>query len=247
MNTVLIVGGRGGMGSALAERLVARDLRVVLAGRGDAPAALPAGATWIQADASTQAGAAGAVDAATEAFGAPPEGLVNAAGSILVAPIVRTSEAQYRDTLAANLDSAFFLTQAYVAALQKQKRAGAIVLFSSVAARIGLANHAAIAIAKAGVEALVRSLAADVSAQGIRINAIAPGLLDTPLGGRFLNSDAMREQMAAQYPLGRVGTAEDAAALAEFLLSDAANWITGQVIGLDGGFTAVRPPVRKPA
>jgi NAD(P)-dependent dehydrogenase (short-subunit alcohol dehydrogenase family) len=247
MNTVLIVGGRGGVGNALAERFLARDLRVALAGRGDAPADLPEGATWIQADASTAAGAERAVAAAAEAFGAPPYGVVNAAGSILVAPIVRTNEVQYRDTLAANLDSAFFLTQAYVAALQKQKRAGAIVLFSSVAARIGLANHAAIAIAKAGVEALVRSLAADVSAQGIRINAIAPGLLDTPLGGRFLNSEAMREQMAAQYPLGRVGTAEDAAALAEFLLSDAAAWITGQVIGLDGGFTAVRPPVRKPA
>lgn len=245
MNTVLIMGGRGGVGSALAKRLATRDLRLALAGRGETPDDLPEGATWVLVDASTQSGAARAVEAATEAFGAPPDGVVNAAGSILVAPIARTSEAQYRETLAANLDTAFFLTQAYVAALQKHKGAGAIVLFSSVAARIGLANHAAIAIAKAGVEALVRSLAADVSAQGIRINAIAPGLLDTPLGNRFLGSEPMREQMAAQYPLGRVGTADDAAALAEFLLSGAAAWITGQVIGLDGGFTAVRPPVRK--
>lgn len=245
MKTVLVVGGRGGVGRALCERLAANGVCLALAGRGEAPADLPAGAIWIQADASTQSGAARAIEAAANAFAAPPEGLVNAAGSILVAPIARTSEAQYRDTLAANLDSAFFLTQAYVAALQKAKQAGSIVLFSSVAARIGLANHTAIAIAKAGVEALVRSLAADGPVLGIRINAIAPGLLDTPLGGRFLNSEAMRDQMAAQYPLGRVGTAEDAAALAEFLLSDAAAWITGQVIGLDGGFTAVRPPVRK--
>lgn len=245
MQTVLIIGGRGGVGSALAARLAARGVRLALVGRGAAPATLPPEATWISADTSTAAGAAVAVEAASAHFGSPPDGLVNAAGSILVAPIARTSEAQYRDTLAANLDTAYFLTQAYLAALQKHKRAGAIVLFSSVAARIGLANHAAIAIAKAGIEALVRSLAADVSAQGIRINAIAPGLLDTPLGGRFLNSDAMREQMAAQYPLARVGSADDAAGLAEFLLSDAASWITGQVIGLDGGFTAVRPPVRK--
>jgi NAD(P)-dependent dehydrogenase (short-subunit alcohol dehydrogenase family) len=245
MKTVLVVGGRGGVGRALCERVAASGVRLALVGRGDAPDGLPEGTTWIVADASTADGAAHAVAAATEVFGAPPDGLVNAAGSILVAPIARTSEAQYRETLAANLDTAFFLSQAYVVALQKTKRGGAIVLFSSVAARIGLANHAAIAIAKAGVEALVRSLAADGSAQGIRINAIAPGLLDTPLGGRFLASEPMREQMAAQYPLGRVGTADDAAALAEFLLSDAAAWITGQVIGLDGGFTAVRPPVRK--
>jgi NAD(P)-dependent dehydrogenase (short-subunit alcohol dehydrogenase family) len=245
MKTVLVVGGRGGVGRALCERLAASDVRLALVGRGESPDDLPEGATWIVADASTADGAARAVTAATELFGAPPDGLVNTAGSILIAPIARTSEVQYRETLAANLDTAFFLSQAYVAALQKAKRGGAIVLFSSVAARVGLANHAAIAIAKAGVEALVRSLAADGSAQGIRINAIAPGLLDTPLGGRFLGSEAMREQMAAQYPLGRVGTADDAAALAEFLLSDAAAWITGQVIGVDGGFTAVRPPVRK--
>ncbi len=245
MKTVLIAGARGGVGRALAVRLRAQGVRLALVGRGLVEDERHEGASWITADVSTAAGARAAIEAATAAFGAPPEGLVNAAGSILVAPIARTSEAQYRDTLAANLDTAFFLAQAHVAALQKSKQAGAIVLFSSVAARIGLANHAAIAIAKAGVEALVRSLAADVSAQGIRINAIAPGLLDTPLGARFLNSEAMREQMSAQYPLGRVGTADDAAALAEFLLSDAASWISGQVIGLDGGFTAVRPSVRK--
>ena len=247
MTKVLIVGGRGGVGSALACRLAANGAHLVLVGRSGALGMLPEGAIWVSADASTSSGAKQAIDAATEQFGAPPDALVNAAGSILVAPIVRTSETQYRDTLAANLDTSFFLTQSYLSAPQKAKKSGNILLFSSVAARVGLANHAAIAIAKAGIEALVRSLAADASTQGVRVNAIAPGLLETPLGQRFLSSDSMREQMAAQYPLGRIGTAADAAALAEFLLSDAAHWITGQVIGLDGGFTAVRPAVRKSA
>ncbi len=247
MKTVLIAGARGGVGRALAARLSSHGVRLALVGRGEAEHDSSDGAFWITADVSTAVGAKAAIDAATVHFGAPPEGLVNAAGSILIAPIARTTEAQYRETLAANLDSAFFLTQAYVAAATKAKQGGSIVLFSSVAARIGIANHAAIAVAKAGVEALVRSLAADVSVQGIRINAIAPGLLDTPLGARFLSNDSVREQMAMQYPLGRVGTAEDAAAAAAWLLSDASSWVTGQIIGLDGGFTAVRPAVRKSA
>ena len=247
MKTVLIAGARGGVGTALASLLREKGVRLALVGRGDGDGIATDGDLWIAADVSTPAGAKLAMDAASANFGAPPEGMVNAAGSILLAPITRTSEAQYRETLAANLDSAFFLTQAFVGAATKAKQGGSIVLFSSVAARVGIANHVAIAMAKAGVEALVRSLAADVSAQGIRINALAPGLLDTPLGARFLANAPSREQMDMQYPLGRVGTAEDAAAAAAWLLSDASAWITGQVIGLDGGFTAVRPAVRKVA
>lgn len=247
MQTVLIAGAGGGVGRVLVQRLAAKGMRLALVGRRERPGFVPADAIWIEADVSTQAGAQRAVQLAAAHFGAPCDGVVNAVGSILVAPITRTSEAQYRETLAANLDSAFFLTQAQVAAAQAAKQGGSIVLFSSVAARIGVANHAAIAVAKAGVEALVRSLAADVSTQGLRINAVAPGLMATPLGERFLGNDTMREQMAAQYPLARVGHATDAAAAAEWLLSDDASWITGQVIGVDGGFSTVRPPVRRSA
>jgi len=241
---VLIAGASGGVGRALAERLRERGDRLALVARDTGALPAPDGTSLIEADVSTHQGARLAVEQATEAFGRIPDGIVNACGSILVAPLARTSETQYRATLAANLDTSFFLVQAYVTALNAAKRAGSIVLFSSVAARIGIGNHAAIAVAKAGVEALVRSVAADVSTSGTRINAIAPGLLDTPLGARFLTSDAARQQMAAQYPLGRHGHADDAAALAAFLLSPDSGWITGQVIGVDGGFSSVRPPVR---
>lgn len=242
--SVLIAGASGGVAVALADRLRARGARLALVSRDVGGLTAGADEALISADVATAEGARSAVEQARAAFGKAPSAMVNACGSILIAPLQRTTEAQYRATLAANLDTSFFLSQAYMAAINAEKRAGRIVLFSSVAARIGIANHAAIAIAKAGVEALVKSIAADASAGGTRINAIAPGLLDTPLGARFLGSDAQRQQMSAQYPLGRYGHADDAAALAAWLISDESAWITGQVIGLDGGFASVRPPVR---
>jgi len=242
--TCLITGASGGVAAALATRLRASGWRLALAGREAARIAAEPADTVIEADVSTEAGAQAAMEAAVAAFGAAPDAVANCAGAIVIAALGRTSEAQYRSCLAANLDTAFFVSRAYAPLLQKTQRPGALVLFSSVAATIGVGNHAAIAIAKAGVEALVRSLAADFSAGGLRVNAIAPGLMNTPLTARMLANEASRKQIAAQYPLGRHGEADDAAALAAWLLSDEAGWINGQVIGLDGGFAAVRPYVK---
>lgn len=249
MNTCLITGGSGGIARALAGRLRADGWRVARAGRALERLAPDDGDLLLEADVSTEAGAVRAVAEATAHFGAPPAAVVNAAGSIVLAGITRTSEAQYRECLAANVDTAFFTARAYVAALQQAQKdggssAGRLLLFSSVAARIGVANHAAIAMAKAAVEALVRSLAADHSATGLRVNAIAPGLIATPLTARLVASAASQKAIAAQYPLGRHGEADDGAALAAFLLGPGGDWINGQVIALDGGFTAVRPMVR---
>lgn len=244
-STCLIAGASGGVATALASLLRARGWRLALAAR-EWSDAQDDDALRIGADVSTEAGAAHALDAAAAHFGAPPAAVVNCAGAVLVAPLARTSEAQYRDCLAANLDTAFFLAKAYTAQWQKAKpeTPGTLLLFSSVAAGIGIANHPAVAAAKGAVEALTRSLAADVAALGLRVNAVAPGLLDTPATARFVSSELGRKAMAAQYPLGRYGTAEDAAQLAAFLISPEAGWITGQVVGLDGGFTAVRPAVK---
>jgi NAD(P)-dependent dehydrogenase (short-subunit alcohol dehydrogenase family) len=90
----------------------------------------------------------------------------------------------------------------------------------------------------------VRSAAATYAPQGIRINAVAPGLVDTPATAGFLRTDAGRRAMAAQYPLGRYGVPSDVAAAMAWLLSDEAAWTTGQILGIDGGFTAVRPTVK---
>jgi NAD(P)-dependent dehydrogenase (short-subunit alcohol dehydrogenase family) len=251
--TCLIAGASGGVATALAERLRKQGTRLALVTRDPSRLEAHADDIVIDADVATEAGAADAMTRATAHFGAPPAALVNCAGAVLVAPLARTSEAQYRDCLAANLDTAFFLAKAYTAALQQAVRASAatasgdgsaLVLFSSVAAGIGIGNHAAIAAAKGAVEALTRSLAADFSAIGLRANAIAPGLLDTQATSKFVSSELGRKAMAAQYPLGRYGQAEDAAALAAFLVSSQAAWINGQVIGLDGGFCGVRPAIK---
>lgn len=243
-DTVLITGASGGVARALAVRLRASGHRLALAGRDPQRIERAPADVVIAADVSTVAGAEHAVAAAAEAFGEAPAMLAHCVGSSLIAPIGRTDESAWRGVMAANLDSAFFTLKAWLALLGKHRSPGAAVLFSSVVAGTGTPNHAAIAAAKAGVEALVRSLAADVSAQGVRLNAIAPGLMRTPISARLVGNERSAEQAAAQYPLGRFGEADEAAALAEFLLSEAAAWITGQTIKLDGGFSAVRPMVR---
>lgn len=240
--SILISGASGGVGSALASHLETQGWRVFRVGR-DASRLAP-GSALIVADVSTADGAKAAVEAAASHFGAPPDALAHCAGNTLIAPIARTTEAQYRSVMAANLDSAFFTAQAWVSTLLAAKQPGRAVFFSSVVAGIGVGNHAAIAPAKAGVEALVRSLAADHSAAGLRFNAIAPGLVESPLTARMVSSEAARKGVAAQYPLGRFGSLDDAVAAAAWLLSDDSGWITGQVLHLDGGFSAVRPMVR---
>lgn len=125
--------------------------------------------------------------------------------------------------------------------LPAMKAAGSssVVMFSTVAVSQGMPMHASVAAAKGAVEGLTRSLAAEL-APNIRVNCIAPSLTDTPLAERLLSSDQKRAAMAERHPLKRVGTIDDIASLAEYLLTDRAGWITGQVIGVDGGMSTVR-------
>jgi NAD(P)-dependent dehydrogenase (short-subunit alcohol dehydrogenase family) len=246
-STCVIAGARGGVGTALATLLRSRGWRVARISRDVSTLTVDPDDEddfAIQSDISTPVGAEAAFSEATARFGVPAQAFVNCAGSTLIAPLSRTREPQYRDVLRANLDTSFFGIQAWLATLSRSEHGGAAVLFSSVVARIGVANHPAIAAAKGAVEAFARSIAADVSSQGIRINVIAPGLVRSPMNERMLGSEGAQRQIAAQYPLGRYGEVADAAALAAWLVSEQSGWITGQVIGLDGGFTAVRPYVK---
>lgn len=244
MKTCLITGASGGVATALAAKLRADGWKLALATRSGDKMTASGNEKIIVANVASEPGAELAVQEAADFFGEIPNAVVNCAGAILIAPIARTTETQYRACLSANLDTAFFTSKAYATVLQKNKQGGSLVLFSSVAAALGVSNHSAIAIAKGGIEALVRSLAADFSAIGLRVNAIAPGLMQTPATERMVGNEAAAKQIAAQYPLGRYGQASDAANLAAFLVSDQATWISGQIISVDGGFSAVRPYVK---
>jgi NAD(P)-dependent dehydrogenase (short-subunit alcohol dehydrogenase family) len=238
----LVTGARGGIGRALVARLRARGLRVAAVGRdlatlNDVPAE-----AHIAADMTTPEGAAAAFEACREQLGAAPSWLAHAVGSTLIAPLHRTRAEQAREVLRINLESSLWTLQAWITSLNGAP--GAAVFVSSVVARIGVANHEAIAAAKGGVEALVRGAAATYAAQGLRINAVAPGMTETPMTQGMLKIPAMREGAAKQYPLGGVQTADEVAAVMDWLLSDNAARLTGQVLAVDGGFTTVRPLVR---
>ena len=115
---------------------------------------------------------------------------------------------------------------------------------SSVVSQMGVSNHEAIAAAKGGVDALVRSAAATYAAQGVRVNAVAPGLTETPMTEGMLKLPAMREAAGKQYPLGGIQVAQDVASVMDWLLSWDAARLTGQTLAVDGGFTTIRPLVR---
>ncbi len=228
----LITGASGGIGRALARQLHAQGRRVAAVGRDAGRLADVEAAVRIGADTTTPDGAALALAACREAFGAAPTLLAHCVGITLIAPLHRTRADAYREVMRVNLDSAVFMLQGWIGALQGGP--GAAVFASSVVARIGVANHEATAAAKGGVESLVRSAAATYASQGLRINAVAPGMTETPMTAGMLKMPAMREGAAKQYPLGGVQTPDQVADVMAWLLGDGSARLTGQVIAVDG-------------
>jgi NAD(P)-dependent dehydrogenase (short-subunit alcohol dehydrogenase family) len=158
-------------------------------------------------------------------------------GSIALKPLKRVTEADMLGAFRLNALGAMLSVQAAQEALAAGK--GAVVLFSSIAARAGFTNHAAIAAAKGAVEGLTVALAAEL-APAIRINCIAPSLTRSTMAAPLLANAQMAEAIAKQHPIPRLGEGDDAAALADFLLSDQSGWITGQIMAVDGGRSTLR-------
>nr|MCU0624746.1 SDR family oxidoreductase [Gemmatimonadaceae bacterium] len=148
---------------------------------------------------------------------------------------------EFEQVLRLNLVTAFNAVRA-AGRIMPAAGGGAVVLVSSAAARVGLANHEAIAAAKAGVEGLARSAAATYAAKGLRVNVVAPGLVRTPLAARITGSPTAEQASLAMHPIGRLGEPDDIAAAIAFLLDPAQTWTTGQVLGVDGGLGALKVP-----
>jgi NAD(P)-dependent dehydrogenase (short-subunit alcohol dehydrogenase family) len=232
----VIIGAAGGIGSALARLLRQREGEPILLGRSAgrlAPLAEELGATSLVVDASKIE----ELEQAVLSLGAI-QGIVNCAGSILLKPAHLVSEAEWRQTIDTNLTTAFATVRAGAKALTAQ--GGSIVLCATAAARIGMANHEAIAAAKGGVIGLTLSAAATYAPRNIRVNCVAPGLVDTPLAARITSNEAALKMSIGMHALGRIGKPEDVASGIAWLLDPENNWVTGQILGIDGGLGTVR-------
>jgi NAD(P)-dependent dehydrogenase (short-subunit alcohol dehydrogenase family) len=235
----VVIGATGGIGSATARLLRAAGGEVILAGRDESKLQALSetlGGTPLKLDATDPLAVETALQSAIDGHGRL-DGVVNCAGSLLLKPAHLTSPQEWSETINVNLGSAFAVVRA---AARVMKGGGSVVLISSAAARTGLANHEAIAAAKAGIIGLTLSAAATYSSRGLRFNAVAPGLVRTPMTERITASAAASKASTVLHALGRLGEPEDVARMICWLLDPQQTWVTGQVFGVDGGLATVR-------
>ena len=237
-DTFLIYGGSGGIGSALARRLRDRGhaVHLVARDRGRLEAlATEIGATFSVADVADRA----AITAAAAA-GDRLAGLAYCVGSINLKPVARLTDADFVRDYELNALGAVRAVQASLSALKAHDGpTSSILLVSTVAVAQGFAAHASVSMAKGAVEGLTVALAAELAPK-IRVNCVAPSLTRTPLAKSLTSSETMANAIAALHAIPRLGEPDDVAALGALLLDRDAGWITGQVIGVDGGRSMLR-------
>lgn len=235
---VIIYGGSGGIGSATGRILRARGYDLHLVGRSEeklAALAAELGATFTVGDVADS----GLFARVAQAAGDVVDGLVYAVGTINLRSLQRLAEADFLNDFRINALGAALAVQASLPALKRSSGVASVVLFSSVAAQQGFSLHASIGMAKGAIVGLTLSLAAELAPK-VRVNAIAPSLTRTSLAESVLGSEQMATAIAGLHAMQRLGVPNDVAALTAFLLSEDAEWITGQVIGVDGGRSTLR-------
>lgn len=244
MSNYLMISGTSSIGNCVAEKLLAQGHNVFITGR-DVIKTQKIGQNLNVPFSILDASNFNAVDATFELainkIG-PLNGVVNCAGSLLLKSAHLTHQNEYENVILSNLTTSFAVVRS--AGKYMTQEGGSIVLVSSAAALTGIANHEAIAAAKAGIIGLILSAAATYASYHLRFNAVAPGLVETPLTDSIILNDTLRTASQSMHALGRLGKPEDIASAIIFFLSPENNWITGQVLGVDGGLSHIRPKIK---
>lgn len=230
MKNILIIGAGKGIGLNSAQLLKEENLYTI--SRNLTPELEALNTNFYEADIATD-------DLSTLELPEELHGLVYCPGSINLKPFSRFSQEDFLADFQQNFLGAVKIIQKCLPLLKKSGGAS-IVLFSTVAAKVGMPFHTSIAASKGALEGFARSLAAEVAANKIRVNVIAPSLSDTGLAEQLLSTEDKRAAGAKRHPLQRIGTSDDSAQAVEFLLSDKSSWITGQVLGIDGGLGSLK-------
>lgn len=227
MRTIVIVGASSGIGESLAKLLLEQGQQVISISRNTPNVNVTKHYTY---------------DVLSELpfpeLDTPVDGLVYCPGSITLKPIRGLKEAEYMADLKLNTLGAIKFIQAYQKHLQNSTNAS-IVLFSTIAVQTGMAYHSSVAVSKGAIEGLTRSLAAEFAPK-IRVNCIAPSLTDTPLANKLISTPEKLQASSNMHPLKRIGAAKDIANAADYLLSDRASWVSGQILHIDGGSSTLK-------
>lgn len=238
---VLVTGGASGIGAATARAFSAAGASIAIGdldlGAAAALAKELPSAEAFQIDVTDRAAAEGVVAAARKRFG-HLDILVNSAGIREIVPVLDLDPAEWHRVLEINLSGTFHVSQVFARTMRDDGRGGSIVNISSSAGLMGVPNRAAYVAAKHGIVGLTREMAMELGPLGIRVNAVAPGSVRTPLTERYFSDPELVERLNRSHPLGRVAVPEEIASVILFLASDAASFVTGAILPVDGGYTA---------